>query len=221
MSGRLVHGNKRKVVLSLAAVASVLAIGAPSVNYAFGARAPMASRDTATPLAADARSDPAAAGHHNTALGSAALHDELAQVRRATARFHDLDAALAAGYELGWVNGSGTRILTGCIANPTAGAMGYHYFNAELMADLTTDLLHPEALVYAPRKNGKLELAAVEWIVRGQNSDPPGVSSPPSVLGMPMHILVPAVGFYLMHAWVWKHNPAGVMADWNPNVSCP
>ena len=40
-------------------------------------------------------------------------------------------------------------------------------------------------------------------------------------LGMPMHILVPAVGFYLMHAWVWKHNPAGIMADWNPNVSCP
>ena len=191
---------KGRVLVPLAAVAAVLAIGAPSADYAFGA--------------------PAGAGHHNTALGSANLQDELAQVRRATARFHDLDAARAAGYELGWVNGSGARILTGCISNPTAGAMGYHYFNAELMADLTTDLLHPEALVYAPR-HGKLELAAVEWIVRGQNSNPPGVSSPPSVLGMPMHILVPAVGFYLMHAWVWKHNPAGIMADWNPDVSCP
>jgi len=208
MSGRrIMHSSKRKLVLLLAAVAAVLAVGALSVDYAFGARA--------------ARSDLAATGHPDTALDSAALHDELAQVRRATARFHDLDAAQAAGYELGWVNGSGTRILTGCISNPTAGAMGYHYFNAELMADTTTDLLHPEALVYAPRENGKLQLAAVEWIVRGQNSDPPGVSSPPSVLGMPMHILVPAVGFYLMHAWVWKHNPAGIMADWNPNVSCP
>jgi len=91
------------------------------------------------------------------------------------------------------------------------------------MADLGTDLLHPEALVYAPRANGKLKLAAVEWVVRGQNSDPPGVSTPPSVLGMPMHILVPPPGpaFYLMHAWIWKHNPAGVMADWNPEVTCP
>jgi hypothetical protein len=199
MSGQFtVRGNKRRLVLLLAAVAAVLGIGALSVNYAFGARA----------------------RHHDTAH-SPGLQDELAQVRRATARFQDIDAARAAGYELGWVNGSSTRILTGCISNPTAGAMGYHYFNAELMADLTTDLLHPEALVYAPTESGKLELAAVEWIVRGQNSNPPGVASPPSVLGMPMHILVPAVGFYLMHAWVWTHNPAGIMADWNPNVSCP
>ena len=151
----------------------------------------------------------------------AGLQAELAQVRRVTARFHDLDAALDAGYELGWVNGSGTRIITGCVAHPTAGAMGYHYFNAELMADLTTDALRPEALVYAPRRNGSLRLAAVEWVVRGPNSDPPGVSEQPSVLGMGMHILNPVVGFWLMHAWVWKDNPAGMFEDWNPRVSCP
>jgi hypothetical protein len=221
MSDQFVHGNRRRFVLLLTAIAGVLAVGALSVNYAFGAGAPVASGVTVTPLAANAGSGLAGAGHHGNALDDVRLQVELAQVRRVTARFHDLDAARAAGYELGWVNGSGARILTGCISNPTAGAMGYHYFNAELMADLTTDLLHPEALVYAPTTNGSLRLAAVEWIVRGQNSDPPGVSSPPSMLGMPMHILVPAVGFYLMHAWVWKHNPAGVMADWNPNVSCP
>jgi len=181
------------------------------------------------PTVAVARSDPrtgavagqAGAGHQVSAFEGAGLQDELAQVRRVTARFHDLDAARAAGYELGWVNGSGVRILTGCVSSPTAGAMGYHYFNAGLMADLSTDVLHPEALVYAPSEEGGLKLAAVEWVVRGQNSNPAGVSSPPSVLGMPMHILVPAVGFYLMHAWVWKPNPAGIMADWNPNVSCP
>jgi hypothetical protein len=81
--------------------------------------------------------------------------------------------------------------------------------------------LQPEVLVYAPGENGKLKLLAVEWVVRGQNSNPPGVSSPPTVLGMPMHILVPAVGFYIMHAWVWKANPAGMFADFNPEVSCP
>jgi hypothetical protein len=157
---------------------------------------------------------------HDHAAHAAGLDDELAQVRRVTARYHDLDAALEAGYELGWVNGSGVRIITGCVSHPTSGAMGYHYFNAELMEDLTTDVLQPEVLVYAPQKNGKLKLAAVEWVVRGQNSNPPGVSSPPNVLGMPMHILVPAVGFYIMHAWVWKPNPAGMFEDWNPEVSC-
>jgi hypothetical protein len=163
----------------------------------------------------------AQAATHDMAAHEAGLQPELAQVRRVTARFHDLDAALAAGYELGWVNGAGVRIITGCISHPTAGGMGYHYFNAELMADLTTDALQPEVLVYAPGPEGQLRLVAVEWVVRGPNSNPPGVSSPPSMLGMPMHILVPAVGFWIMHAWVWRPNPAGMFADWNPDVSCP
>jgi len=161
------------------------------------------------------------AGHDLAMLG-AGLEDELAQVRRVTARFHDLDAALAAGYELGWVNGSGVRIITGCVADPNGtGAMGYHYFQPQLMADNAVNALEPEALVYESGPDGKRELVAVEWVVRGPNSNPPGVSSPPSVLGMPMHILVPAVGFYLMHGWVWKPNPAGIFEDWNPEVSCP
>jgi hypothetical protein len=100
--------------------------------------------------------------------------------------------------------------------------MGYHYFNADLMADNAVDALEPEALVYAPAADGGLKLVAVEWVVRGPGSNPPGVSEPPSVLGMEMHILVPppGPGFYLMHAWVWANNPSGMFADWNPEVSC-
>jgi len=164
----------------------------------------------------------AASGIHvqHAVQSDAGLQAELAQVRRVTARFHDLDAALDAEYELGWVNGSGNRIITGCVAHPTAGAMGYHYFNAELMADLTTDVLNPEVLVYAPGSDGDRKLVAGEWVVRGPNSNPPGVTEAPSVLGMEMHILVPAVGFYIMHAWVWRPNPSGMFADWNPEVSC-
>jgi hypothetical protein len=162
------------------------------------------------------------AGHDMAAADDADLQDELAQVRRVTARFHSVEEALDAGYELGWVNGSGVRILTGCVSHPTAGAMGYHYFNAELMADNAVDALEPEALVYAPAADGGLKLVAVEWVVRGPDSNPPGVSEPPWVLGMEMHILVPPPGpaFYLMHGWVWANNPAGVFADWNPEVSC-
>jgi hypothetical protein len=172
------------------------------------------------PSVASAKKEVAA---HDHATHAAGLQDELAQVRRVTARFHRVEEAIEAGYELGWVNGSGVRILTGCVSHPTAGAMGYHYFNADLMADNAVDALEPEALVYASAPNGGLKLVAVEWVVRGPNSNPPGVSEPPSVLGMEMHILVPPPGpaFYLMHGWVWAHNPSGMFADWNPEVSCP
>jgi len=26
--------------------------------------------------------------------------------------------------------------------------------------------------------------------------------------------------FYSLHAWVWKRNPAGTFAMWNPKVHC-
>jgi hypothetical protein len=142
-------------------------------------------------------------------------------VRELTARFHRLEAAADAGYELGYVNGSGVRIITGCVAHPTAGAMGYHYFNKALIDDLVVDPLRPEGLVYAPGPDGRLQLAAVEYVVPGLASNPPGVSEPPTVFGMEMVILVPAVGFYTLHAWVWSHNPAGMFAHWNPEVVCP
>jgi hypothetical protein len=147
--------------------------------------------------------------------------DPLAVVRQVTARFHDVDAAKAEGYELGYVNGAGNRIITGCIANPTAGVMGYHYFNKALIDDLVVDPTRPEGLVYTSGPEGQLRLVAVEYVVPGPNSNPPGVSEPPSILGIRMHILVPAVGFYIQHFWVWSHNPAGMYVDWNPALTCP
>jgi hypothetical protein len=161
------------------------------------------------------------AATHDHAAHAAGLQDELAEVRRVTARFHRVEEAIAAGYELGWVNGSGVRIIAGCVFHPTAGAMGYHYFNEDLMTDNAVDPLEPEVLVYESAPDGGLKLVAVEWVVRGPNTNPPGVPNAPSVLGMPMHILVPAVGFWIKHAWIWKNNPAGMFADWNPEVSCP
>jgi hypothetical protein len=196
----------RKALICLGLAAPVLAVVALMPFGASGG-APAAPHDHSA---------------HDHPAVDAGMGSELAQVRRATARFHNVDNALAAGYELGWVNGSGARILGGCIAHPTAGAMGYHYFNAALMADNGVDALAPEVLVYAPDGDGGLELVAVEWVVRSAQSNPPGVPTAPSVLGMDMHILVPPPGpaFYLTHAWVWAHNPAGMFADWNPEVSC-
>ena len=154
-------------------------------------------------------------------LAAAGGDSDIAIVREVTARFHDVEAAKAAGYELGYVNGSGNRIITGCIAHPTAGVMGYHYFNKQLIDDLVVDEQQPEGLVYTSGPEGQLKLVAVEYVVPGAGSNPPGVSEPPTIFGRPMHILVPAVGFYIQHVWVWSHNPAGMFVDWNPELTCP
>lgn len=156
-----------------------------------------------------------------TVAATNAPQDTVSVVRQATAQFHDIEAAKAAGYELGYVNGSGNRIITGCVAHPSAGVMGYHYFNKGLIDDLVVDVAKPEGLVYTSTGDGELRLVAVEYVVPGAGSNPAGVSQAPTVLGMEMHILVPAVGFYIQHVWVWSHNPAGMFVDWNPELSCP
>jgi hypothetical protein len=78
--------------------------------------------------------------------------------------------------------------------------MEFHYFNKTLIDDLKVGPLKPEGLVYAPGPNGQLEFVAVEYVVPGPNSNPSGPNLAPSVLGMEMHILVPAVGWYIHHA---------------------
>ena len=143
------------------------------------------------------------------------IYDAFDDIRQVTAKYHDLDAAIADGYELGY-NG----IITGCIAHPTDGAMGYHYFRADLIDDPAVNALQPEGLVYAPDRHGQLHLAAVEWVVPGPVPPDPSLT-PPSVLGMDLHVLNPALGWYIQHAWVWQHNPAGIFEDWNPKVTCP
>lgn len=44
-------------------------------------------------------------------------------------------------------------------------------------------------------------------------------ADPPVLMGHEFHP-VPAAGIWGLHAWVWKHNPDGMFADWNPEVSC-
>ena len=201
--------TKRTILIALAVAAPVLAGAALIPSVAVGGDEP-ATHDHAS---------------HDHSANGAGLGDELAQVRRATAKFHRVDAAIAAGYQLGWVNGAGKTIVNTCVKHPTdatAGAMGWHYFNAALMADNAVNANEPEVLVYEKTSDGELKLVAVEWVVRSADSNPTGVSEAPSVLGMEMHILVkkPGPAFYLMHGWIWRENPSGIFADWNPDVSC-
>ena len=82
----------------------------------------------------------------------------------------------------------------------------------------------PEAMVYEHR-NGRPFLVAVEYVVLQAAWDS-SHSAPPSLFGQQFELTpdgnrygIPA--FYSLHAWVWKHNPAGTLAMWNPSVRCP
>lgn len=147
-----------------------------------------------------------------------ANQSDLAEVRRATAKYHDLETALADGYQLGY-----RGIITGCIEHPTNGAMGYHYFNWDLIDEPGVHPLEPEGLVYIPKPNGGVRLAAVEWVDPEERPDRPGVTSGAVLFGgqLELHILNPALGWYIGHAWIWDPNPSGMFSDWNPDVVCP
>src|SRR3974377_821328 len=83
------------------------------------------------------------------------LGSQIAQVRGATAQFHQVATAQAAGYGQ----------FLGCIDEPGQGAMGIHFVNGNFAGDTVLDPLHPEALVYAPGNDGQLKLVALEYIV--------------------------------------------------------
>ena len=134
----------------------------------------------------------------------------------ATARFHDIDKAKAAGYSVTVEDAAGIT----CIAQPGAGAMGIHMLNPQLL-DGTIDAERPELLVYEPR-NGELKLVALEYLVF--KADWTG-AQPPSLFGrrfdvteVPNRYGLPP--FYSLHAWIWKPNPSGILTPWNPRVSC-
>jgi hypothetical protein len=97
--------------------------------------------------------------------------------------------------------------------------MGVHYIDPKLL-DTELDARQPEALVYQHKRNGELRLGAVEYIVPAAAWDEEGHSHPPMVLGRHLH-LNEELGVYVLHAWIFEHNPEGTFEDWNPRVSCP
>lgn len=129
-------------------------------------------------------------------------------LRQATAAFHSMDAASAAGWD---------TAITGCIAHPdpAVGAMGFHYANQTLLADGTVEATTPEVLVYAPKPGGGQQLVAVEYIVFTELNP-----VPPQLFGQTFH-LNPNINAWVLHAWVWQHNPSGLFADFNPKITCP
>jgi len=139
----------------------------------------------------------------------------LGDVRAATTPFHNLDIAMAAGY----------GPVKGCAQKPGVGAMGQHYVKGALVGDPALDTLRPEALVYEPRAGGGYRLVAIEYIVLKDAWHAANGSNPPRLFGKQLELVTAPNAyqlpdFYEIHLWLWKKNPLGLFADWNPRVSC-
>jgi hypothetical protein len=148
----------------------------------------------------------------------ASIQAELAELRQVTAAYHDINLALADGFQLG-INGA----VKVCVAHPTLGAMGYHYSRQDRFDDVTITELEPEVLVYHTAEDGSLELGAVEWVVpKAAWEATHGVGAPPPVVyGIALTVINPVLNWYVAHAWIWKPNPSGILMNWNPKVTCP
>jgi hypothetical protein len=124
---------------------------------------------------------------------------ELQQARAATARYKNIENAKKDGYvDIGVV-----------MVN-----MGHHFMKPSLV-DATFDLKNPEILVYNKNMDGSYTLVAIEYAIPLEllENAPPGFSGNQDEWNR--HT---GFGLWLLHAWVWKYNPAGVFNPTNANV---
>ena len=196
--------------------ATRLAIGLAAAAACLGAAVPAATGAPTTERAST-NADPAS----TVSVSHRAGVNPVTAARNATRQYRDFRNAKAHGYGLLHdVNG------VACIAMPGMGAMGIHFVNGGLVGDGKVRLKQPEAVVYA-RENGHRRLVALEYVVlrkdwersHGANAHRPwlyghrfNLTHAGNRYGLPP--------FYSLHAWIWKDNPAGRFAMWNPDVQC-
>lgn len=165
----------------------------------------------------------------------------LEQVRAATERFRDVKVAVAEGYIRDPMNICDTAEMMGRPAR--LGVMGIHYFRPDLLGisgppnprvdgnGTHTDFLKPAILIYEPQADGSLQLVAVENLVFQKSWHAAGHAAPPSFHGVaydnmkddPATKIDEAHKFephYDRHVWLYRANPNGMFAQFNPRVSC-
>lgn len=165
----------------------------------------------------------------------------LQQVRAATERFQDVKVALAEGYVRDPTDTCDTADMMG---KPAAlGAMGIYFFRPDLLGisappnprvdgnGTHTDFSKPAILIYEPQADGSLQLVAVENLVFQKSWHAAGNTKPPSFHGVEWDTMQddPATEIdeahmfephYDRHVWLYRDNPKGMFAQFNPNVSC-
>ncbi|GAA0869531.1 hypothetical protein GCM10009116_13670 [Brevundimonas basaltis] len=165
----------------------------------------------------------------------------LDEVRAATERFRDVSVALAEGYLRDPMDLCDTAAMMG--RPPELGAMGIHFFRPDLLGlselpgarvngtGIHTDFLRPAILIYEPQADGSLALVAVENLVFAESWKAAGHDAPPSFHGVvydtmsddPSTPIDEAHSFephHDRHVWLYRDNPNGVFAPFNPAVTC-
>ena len=138
------------------------------------------------------------------ARNPSSVNRQLAAARAGTARFHDVEAAEAAGFVQ----------MSPCIEDPTDGGMGYHYANE---ANTALEPAKPQIVLYEPQANGRLRLVAVEYLVPYEVMPEDGRA--PRLFEQDFHP-TPHLQAWTLHVWLWRSNPSGMFAEYNPRVSC-
>jgi hypothetical protein len=175
------------------------------------------------------------------AIAPAASAQSLDEVRAVTDTFRDVNVALAQGY----IRDPGDVCETApMVGQPDSlGAMGIHFFRPDLLGisgppnprvagnGTHTDFYKPAVLIYEPQADGSLELVAVENLVFIEAWEAAGNSAPPRFGEVSYNRMIddPATqpdeahGFephYDLHVWLYRENPRGTFAQFNPAVNC-
>jgi hypothetical protein len=145
---------------------------------------------------------PAFSAGASTAASQTALMKE---VRQATARYHSVTQAMAAGYVL----------ASECVEVPGLGAMGTHWVNSSLV-DPVFDATAPEALLYLPEDDGYRPLAVEYIVIDAGQAAPTFEAQAFDVGGTPV-----PVSHWSLHLWLYQANPQGAFTPFNPDVTCP
>jgi hypothetical protein len=137
--------------------------------------------------------------------------DQLRQLKAVLAKYADVDAAIADGFER----------FGDCMSGPQ-GAQGIHFVHGGRFADPALDAFAPEALMYEERPDGTLRLVGAEYLVFQAAWHEAGTAAAPVLLGreFTLNPILLDAPIYALHVWPWSYNPLGMFANWNPLVSC-
>jgi hypothetical protein len=153
----------------------------------------------------------------------AGIAKQLAATKKALDKYQNVDVAKEDGYAMAspcqfFAGGAGAE-------SQDQGAMGVHFVNNAIMASGKNDPKKPPVLVYLPTAGGGFQLAAAEWFKPDADQNVATDSDRPTMFGRafdgPMQGHAPGMPIHFdLHVWLWKHNPAGIFAPWNPDATC-
>jgi hypothetical protein len=141
--------------------------------------------------------NPSLLGTVSSAASNAILNKELALARSSTAKYHNIESALADGY---------------LDINLYIPHMGWHFLNPAYV-DGVFEVDKPELLVYANKPGGGYRLVAVEYGVPLSFPMPDGFTGDEDMWTENLD-----AGMWTLHAWIWLNNPDGVFHPHNTRV---